>query len=173
MQLRKRHIYRALSFIPALLILCFIYTMSDSEGDESGSMSQCISQHLMAFFVPMFQVDATDADILNYAQQAEWYVRKLAHMTEFFCLTAALLLPVEVYEGRLSRRAFVAVYIIALSMAALDEYHQTFIAGRVGTPYDILIDGIGVSFAMLVAVVLHIISSRRKRKMQLAKVASE
>ena len=161
MPLRKRHIYRALSFIPALLILCFIYTMSDSEGDESGSMSQCISQH------------ATDADILNYAQQAEWYVRKLAHMTEFFCLTAALLLPVEVYEGRLSRRAFVAVYIIALSMAALDEYHQTFIAGRVGTPYDILIDGIGVSFAMLVAVVLHIISSRRKRKMQLAKVASE
>jgi VanZ family protein len=37
---------------------------------------------------------------------------------------------------------------IALAYAATDEYHQTFVAGRHGSPVDVLIDAAGIAIAM-------------------------
>jgi VanZ family protein len=41
--------------------------------------------------------------------------------------------------------------LVTLAYAATDEYHQTFVEGRHGTPVDVLIDAAGVA----VAVALH------------------
>jgi VanZ family protein len=43
-------------------------------------------------------------------------------------------------------RAAVAVAVaIALAYSASDEWHQTFVEGRHGTPVDVLIDGVGMA----------------------------
>ena len=44
-----------------------------------------------------------------------------------------------------------AASLITLAYAVADEYHQTFVEGRHGTPVDVLIDAVGIA----VAVALH------------------
>ena len=48
----------------------------------------------------------------------------------------------------IGRGRLVAAVVITLLYAAADEYHQTFVAGRNGTPVDWLIDAAGVAIAV-------------------------
>ena len=69
-------------------------------------------------------------------------LRKLAHMTEYgvlWWLWARALGP-----GRAGAAA-----AITIGYAASDEFHQTFVEGRHGTPVDVAIDAIGVAAAWL------------------------
>jgi VanZ like family len=66
-------------------------------------------------------------------------LRKGAHMTEFGLL--ALL-----WWRALGRPG--PAIAIALAYAATDEWHQTFVSGRHGTPTDWLIDATGVALAV-------------------------
>lgn len=74
-------------------------------------------------------------------------LRKLAHLTEYALLT---FLWWRVARERLARGPALAVACaIALAYAATDEYHQTFVAGRNGTPRDIAVDALGVAVAVV------------------------
>jgi len=66
-------------------------------------------------------------------------LRKLAHAAEFALLGALLLRAL-----RLDRAALA----FGISYAASDELHQHFVSGRVGSPYDVLIDGVGVTLGV-------------------------
>lgn len=68
-------------------------------------------------------------------------LRKGAHITAFGLL--CLLWYRALGPGRL-----VAAVAITLAYAATDEYHQTFVEGRHGTPVDWLIDAVGVVIAV-------------------------
>jgi VanZ family protein len=46
-----------------------------------------------------------------------------------------------------ARRAIVAAWLIAVGYAVTDEWHQTFIEGRHGSPLDVLIDATGATLA--------------------------
>lgn len=71
-------------------------------------------------------------------------LRKLAHATEF-----ALLTLLWAWALRPATRLNVPLAaLIALVYAASDEFHQTFVAGRSGTPADVLIDALGVGIAL-------------------------
>lgn len=69
-------------------------------------------------------------------------LRKIAHV----CIFALLWLT-------LSRaghwRQPVAMTIVALLYAASDEFHQTFVSGRHGSPADAAIDALGIGIAVL------------------------
>jgi VanZ family protein len=71
--------------------------------------------------------------------------RKLIH----FCQYALLgFLWWRAFEGRLgSRRAALAAFLVTVAYAATDEYHQTFVEGRHGSPLDWLIDSAGAGLA--------------------------
>ena len=73
---------------------------------------------------------------------ADLIARKLVHMTEYGLLFILWL-------RALGWRAPWAAALIALAYAATDEYHQTFVEGRHGTPVDVLIDATGVGIAYL------------------------
>lgn len=70
-------------------------------------------------------------------------LRKLGHMAVFGALFLALLYALP---GRPATAAAIAV-LYAIS----DEWHQTFTGGRHGSPVDVLIDGVGVGAAWLLA----------------------
>src|SRR3954471_22515799 len=71
-------------------------------------------------------------------------LRKCAHMAEVGLLW--FLWPRALgYGNRLLPAA------IAIGYAATDEFHQTFVTGRHGSPVDVLIDSAGVALAMLAA----------------------
>jgi VanZ family protein len=82
-------------------------------------------------------------------------IRKLGHLGGYAALTA---LWAWALSGAV-RRPLAWAAAIALAYACTDEYHQTFVAGRHGTPVDVLIDSVGI----LGAVVLIRRHDRRRR----------
>lgn len=79
-------------------------------------------------------------------------IRKLGHVTEYTVLTLfwwRALRGLGVTPD--NRSAIVLAVVIALAFSASDEFHQTFVSGRHGTPVDVLIDAIGMTLAVLYA----------------------
>jgi VanZ family protein len=71
--------------------------------------------------------------------------RKLGHVTGYALLTA---LWVWALAGVVRRPVLIAV-LIAFAYACTDEFHQTFVSGRTGTPIDVGIDAIGMGLAVV------------------------
>ena len=70
-------------------------------------------------------------------------LRKLAHTAEYALLGALLY--------RAVRRPATAL-LLASAFAVTDEFHQTFVAGRHGSPVDWLIDTAGAAIGVALAV---------------------
>ena len=79
-------------------------------------------------------------------------VRKLGHITGYALLTAAWWWALRGVTGR----PLLIAVCIAFAYACTDEFHQTFVSGRTGTPVDVAIDSIGMAIAAL------LINLRRK-----------
>ena len=69
--------------------------------------------------------------------------RKLGHVTGYALLTT---LWWWALRGVTARPLLIAV-CIALAYACTDEFHQTFVDGRHGTPVDVGVDAIGMAIA--------------------------
>jgi VanZ family protein len=92
----------------------------------------------------------------------ELLTRKLAHVIEYATLTFCWWRAFRgLGAGRDLRAALAPAIAIALAYAATDEFHQTFVRGRHGTPVDVLIDAIGMT---IVAVVLTRTYGRRRAR---------
>ncbi|MBC7461922.1 MAG: VanZ family protein [Thermoleophilia bacterium] len=80
----------------------------------------------------------------------DFVVRKAAHMLVFgvLALLCALLLGSWM---RTATRMWIAAWLLTLAFAISDEWHQTFVHGRVGHAQDVAIDMVGASVALLVA----------------------
>ena len=71
--------------------------------------------------------------------------RKLGHVSGYALLTA---LWAWALSGVVRRPLLLAVGI-SLAYACTDEFHQTFVSGRTGTPVDVGIDAIGMAIAAI------------------------
>ena len=70
-------------------------------------------------------------------------LRKLVHMAEYGLLV--FLWWRALREVAAGRAALAIAVAIALVYSATDEYHQSFVEGRHGTPVDVLIDAVGMA----------------------------
>jgi VanZ family protein len=88
------------------------------------------------------------AQASDQVDRAWWDVmlRKLAHFTEYAVLTALWWRALKGLGVRFSV-ALGAAVAICLAYAITDEFHQTFVDGRQGTPVDVLIDFAGMAAA--------------------------
>jgi VanZ family protein len=72
-------------------------------------------------------------------------LRKLVHVAEYGLLAFLWWRPLRrLVPGRAAVALAVAV---TLTYAASDEYHQSFVEGRHGTPVDVAIDAVGMALA--------------------------
>ncbi|MDP9255835.1 MAG: VanZ family protein [Actinomycetota bacterium] len=83
----------------------------------------------------------------DHLATAEVVLRKLAHVTEYFALTALL---VRALRRSQIAAAVPASVVAALAYASSDEWHQSFVPGRTATPRDVAIDGVGIALAAIV-----------------------
>ena len=77
-----------------------------------------------------------------------WWViifRKLGHITGYALLTGAWWWALR----DVTRRPLLWAVGISLLYACSDEFHQTFVRGREGTPRDVAIDAVGMAIAAL------------------------
>jgi VanZ family protein len=67
-------------------------------------------------------------------------LRKAAHITEYAILSALL---------RRATGSSLWAFSLAVAYAASDEFHQTFVRGRHGSPVDVGIDAIGIAIGLM------------------------
>jgi VanZ family protein len=113
-----------------------------------GSTDLLSAEHTSRFIGPFlrwFTPDISDAAVASI----QLVVRKCAHLTEYAILAALLFRAFRESQPRVGF-ALAISFLIAAVFAALDEFHQSFVASRTGTPWDVLIDCAGALAGVLI-----------------------
>ncbi len=146
---------RLARWLPAAGWYAVIWFFSSQNGAESQSVSDGVLTQLFHY------------DILNspmvLSSLLSFLVRKAAHMGVFFVLTGLLVFALKGCTQRIGVQAGVAVGLCGI-LAAVDEFHQTFVPGRSGLPRDVVIDLCGGAVFLLCWWVFRKIQARRARK---------
>lgn len=139
---------KPLSLLPALLLLAVIFTFSAQTGEESGGLSYSISLWLVSRWNDLLHPGAAPEALAAQADAIHFFVRKAAHMTEYCLLGWSVSLPFFVYRIR-DRFRLPLTFLICAGAAALDEFHQSFVADRVPSVRDVGIDSLGLLIGLL------------------------
>jgi VanZ family protein len=75
----------------------------------------------------------------------EVIVRKFGHVAGYALLTALWIWALRVAV----RRPVLIAVCVSFAYACTDEFHQTYVSGRMGTPVDVGVDAIGIALAVL------------------------
>lgn len=143
-----RFVLKPLSFIPAIIIMYFIFDFSAQTGTESGSLSLQVSKTVVLAYNKLWMKGYDNAMLNELIIEIHPYIRKFAHVTEYMLLAGTVSLPLYVYRIRgFGLTAFVMSFCLAFAM--LDEYHQSFIVGRVSSSRDVMIDSIGILIGII------------------------
>lgn len=132
-----------------LLWMGVIFWFSSQNGEESGAMSEgIISWFLSLFHIPP---EMPLAAILHYL------LRKAAHFTEYLILSLFVMNLCGQFSWKKPGRILAAVLFAAI-YATTDEWHQSFVVGRVMSFTDVCIDTFG---ALIGAVSYHLTERSR------------
>jgi VanZ family protein len=115
-----------LRFIPAIIVISIIWYFSDQPGLKS-----------------------------DYTPIIDFFLRKGAHILEYSILYLTLFWAFLNHKfTKLSQNQFNYIHIQALCIGfiatLLDEWHQTWVAGREGKPLDIVFDLLGFLLAYII-----------------------
>ena len=133
---------KPLSFLPAILMMYLIFSFSAQTGEVSGELSYKISYKIVETKNQVLSQGNSYEELLYETDQIHYYVRKAAHMTEYFLLAIAVSFPLYVYRIR-GFWLFLIAGIICVGFAGLDEYHQSFVSGRTPAIKDVCFDSGG------------------------------
>ena len=123
-------------------------------------------EHTSRFIGPFLRW--LNADISPAAIEAvQLLVRKAAHVTEYAILAVLLFRALVGGGNRRTAHAWLVIFL-AGAYAAFDEYHQSFVASRTGSPRDVAIDVCGA----LVGVMLYCWFTGRRANAQLPEPAA-
>lgn len=159
---------KPLSFLPAILMMYLIFTFSAQTGEVSGNLSYKISYQIVETKNEVLNLGMSYDELAYEADRIHYYVRKAAHMTEYFLLAIAISFPLYVYRVR-GFWLMLLAGIVCVGFAGLDEYHQSFVAARTASLKDVGIDSIGAFVGILLVQAfcwstLHSPSRRRKKR---------
>lgn len=137
-----RYLLKPLSFVPALCVMYLIYSFSAQAGAQSGELSMKVSSKIVEIGAKVMNRELSAAQIAQHAAEIHFLVRKTAHFSEYMLLGISVALPLYVYRVR-GFWLVLAAGLFCMAFAGLDEYHQTFVAGRTPALRDVLIDSAG------------------------------
>jgi VanZ family protein len=78
----------------------------------------------------------------------DFVLRKGVHVFVFAILFLLMIRALKNY-GLSNKKVLLCAFILTILYAVSDEYHQTFVSQRVGSPSDVAIDSLGVVFLTL------------------------
>lgn len=97
------NILKPFSFLPAVLIMYAIFTLSGQPGETSADLSFKVSYKIVEIKSRLAQEYKDGYQLAYEAELIHGKVRKLAHMTEYFCLAIAVSFPFYVYGLQIGR----------------------------------------------------------------------
>ena len=161
-------ILKPFSFLPAIAMMCAIYFFSAQTGEVSGQLSYEISYQIVETKNEILNTHKTYDQLAVEADSIHYYVRKAAHMTEYFLLAIAVSFPLYVYGIR-GFWLILTAGAVCVGFAGFDEYHQSMVDGRGPAVKDVMIDSAGAGLGILLVQALcwstlHKPKSRKKRR---------
>lgn len=123
-------------------------SFSAQTGEVSGDLSYKISYKIVETKNELFNENKSPEELSCAADGIHYYVRKAAHMTEYFLLAVAISFPLYVYGVR-GIWLMILAGIVCVGFAGLDEYHQSFVDSRTPSVKDVGIDSIGAMIGVL------------------------
>lgn len=101
---------------------------------------------------------------IDIAEYGYTRMDKVAHMFLYFGLGVLLHLTFRNSDNSLLKK-YAAIFAVLLGVVygITDEYHQSFVPGRTSSIHDLLADGIGVTIAQIIFVILILMNIRRKK----------
>ena len=157
----KKRFFQCLAWLLVILWMVLIFSFSGQTAEVSGKISSSTTAKIIAQIYPGFDSLSPDeqAEIID---TAEHFVRKIAHLTEYFILSALLVFAL-LFNDFLPINRAILVVLISLVYAATDEIHQLFVSGRACRLSDILIDTSGAAiFAALYLLVVKLFNKKIK-----------
>ena len=109
---------------------------------------------IVAVINEKFDLGFSDEQVARYSEKIEIYVRKLAHVIEFFALGLFVCGFAICLGDELSKRLISMPLLIVLSIAVADEWIQSF-ADRGSLVTDVVLDFTGALAGLLTAAVLY------------------
>lgn len=143
-----RYLLKPLSFVPAIAMMYIIYRFSGQDGTESSGLSYEVTRYIALIYNKLLMKGMSNNALNELILVLHPYVRKGAHITEYLILAMTVSLPMYVYRFRGFGMTVLAV-LFCVAFAAGDEFHQSFVAGRVSDPKDVLIDSIGILIGVI------------------------
>ena len=151
----RRRVTLCLVIAVMVLIFCF----SAQEGEDSAKLSAGLTQWLLSKLMPGF-MDMSDTEKLEFLNRFGFWVRKIAHFTEYALLGVAMTAHLHYV---ISRRIVPAAWGIATLYAMTDELHQMFVGGRGPSVRDVCIDSAGALTGALIGMGILLLWHRQKR----------
>ena len=149
----KVWIYRVL----VILWMTIIFLHSSMDATDSSQESGVVVTFITEHFVPGYEkMDAEQQ--AKVTDTVTLIVRKGAHMAEYAILGFLLVGALEIrHLGIL----WLVAWMIAIAYAGTDEFHQTFVPGRIGELRDVCVDGVGALIGVTVAIWIEKIKLRK------------
>ena len=150
-----------------LVWMILIFGMSNSTGEESGSMSRDIT----VFIINKYdKITNASKETIKYHQTdefidgANYIFRKICHFGEYFIL--GILFFNFIISFNRFRMLLCNIYSISFCLlnAILDEFHQTFVPGRGGVVTDVLIDTFGAIVGTMIICFIYVIYDKKHKK---------
>ncbi|MDW7732243.1 MAG: VanZ family protein [Methanolobus sp.] len=103
--------------------------------------------------------------IIDFVEYSYQHRDKVAHMFLYFGLGIFLHLTFRNSDNRILKKyAAVLAIIIGILYGISDEFHQMYVPGRTSSIHDLYADGLGVTIAQIVFVILLIIGLQIRKK---------
>ena len=155
--IENRHRIRLICYGALLfLVMCGIFIMSSSSGEESAEFSNNLLE------LPFFRWLSESLPLL--ADKAGTSIRKYAHIFEYFCLGASAFLFFHELLWK-TRCPFIHAagcsVLLSFLYACSDEWHQTFVAERAGRFSDVVFDSVGFLSGIILLLVCSYFRNRK------------
>ena len=143
-----------------LLILLYlvIFSFSGQDGETSGGLSIRISEKCVEIINNMTGKNWTEKVREEMAIYFEHPIRKLAHVCEYALMGILVYLTTRPFWKE-KKSWYCRILIWVFLSAAADEFHQTFVPDRWGSPADVLLDTAGGLIGLVFMILVH-----RKKK---------
>lgn len=151
-------------WILVIAYIAFIFSNSLMSSDLSSSLSTYTARILTAF-LQRFGIAPTDFVTFHY------YVRKLAHFTEFTGLGLLTAIAIAISPLFHSRTMNFLLFLLAIPFS--DEAIQYFVPGRSPAFRDMLIDCSGILFGGLLGYLLYLVIKDCREAIQRRRAKSQ
>lgn len=143
-----RFVLKPLSFVPAIIMMCLIFSFSGQDADTSSELSLQVGIKVFSVANETFDKGWNSQKIEQLSEASQYYIRKTAHFTEYLILAITVAFPLYVFGIR-GPWLVILAGSFCIAFAGLDEYHQSFVAGRSPQKKDVLIDSCGVIIGVI------------------------